>query len=117
MLKLLFDFIYSVYVLVYAQENKQVAKSAPSDAMMQILKPQVSPSRTARLRLRPVVILLVLIFLFFFNTIVVYSYGLGHNSKEIHLNLLIYMYLYFWITFFLVVYQISVISRSAKIAR
>ena len=69
--------------------------------------------RKIRLRIKPVVILVALCFLFAFNCIVIYSYE--HRFEIIHFNVLIYMYLNFWITFFLLAYQIKGIVRKVKL--
>lgn len=72
-----------------------------------------SQDRKIRLRIKPVVILVALCFLFAFNCIVIYSYE--HQFEIIHFNVLIYMYLNFWITFFLLAYQIKRITRNVKL--
>jgi putative effector of murein hydrolase LrgA (UPF0299 family) len=61
-------------------------------------------------RIKPVAILIVLTFLFLFNCIVIYSYE--HGLERTHFNILIYMYVNFWMTFFLLAYQVKRISKS-----
>jgi hypothetical protein len=113
MLKLFFDFAHSLYTLVY--EPIPITSKNESKPPVKLSMETNHGNRITRLRVRPVVILLVLIFLFLFNAIIVYSYGLGHENIQIHTNVLIYMYLYFWITFFLIAYQITQITRQADI--
>jgi hypothetical protein len=112
MLKLFFDFAYSLYTLVY--EPISITSKDESKPQVKLSMAANQGNRITRLRVRPVVILLVLIFLLFFNGIVVYSYGLGHETRQIHTNVLIYMYLYFWITFFLIAYQITQITNDRR---
>jgi hypothetical protein len=113
MLKLFFDFAHSLYALVY--EPIPITSKNESNPPGKFSMAANHGKRITRLRVRPVVILLILIFLFFFNAIIVYSYGIGHENKQIHTNVLIYMYLYFWITFFLIAYQITQITKQADI--
>jgi hypothetical protein len=61
-------------------------------------------------RIKPLAILIVLSFLFLFNCIVIYSYE--HGIERTHFNILIYMYVNFWVTFFLLAYQVKRISRN-----
>jgi hypothetical protein len=68
-----------------------------------------NPRRTL-FRIKPILTLLALIFLFAINSIVIYNYS--NDTYIIHTNLLIYMYFYFWITFFLVTYQLGKIIAS-----
>jgi hypothetical protein len=66
-------------------------------------------------RIRPFVFLIVLCFMFLINCIIIYSYE--HGLERTHFNVLIYMYVNFWVTFFLLVYQIKRITRSISAAR
>ena len=69
-----------------------------------------SQDKKINLRIKPLAILVVLCFLFLFNCIVIYSYE--HGLERTHFNVLIYMYINFWVTFFLLAYQVRRISRS-----
>lgn len=61
-------------------------------------------------RIKPLAILIVLCFLFLLNCVIIYSYQ--HGLERTHFNILIYMYLNFWVTFFLLAYQVKRISRN-----
>ena len=66
-------------------------------------------------RIKPLAILIVLSFLFLFNCIVIYSYE--HGIERTHFNILIYMYVNFWVTFFLLAYQVKRISKNIMESR
>ena len=71
--------------------------------------------KKVNIRIRPLVTLIVLCFIFLFNCIVIYSYE--HGLERTHFNVLIYMYLNFWVTFFLLAYQVKRITKAIVATR